>query len=897
MVVIVVVIVVVNVIPHLVVALWLVRGTFNINGFLPSYTSWIFHGENLSSPVPHNVNVGKTDSNDGDETYEMLFEGFGLPPPSFVHEAASSSIKQDPDEKIEKFFNLLKVVERELYPECHKFSTLSFIVRLLHIKCLSGWSDKSFTMLLELLKDSFLKGETLPKSFYATRKLLRDLGLDYHKVHACPRDCSLYWKETASMDDCIVCHMLIYKQFGGEENDVKKKQQRISQKIFASEPHNVRLGLAADGFNPFKAMNVSHSSWPVIMMPYNLPPWLCIKQPHMMMTLLIDGPSSPGNNIDVYLRLVVDELKELWENGVDTYDAETNQMFRMHVVLLWTINDFPAYAILSGWSMKGVLACPCCNTHTQSRYLKNGRKLCYMGHRRWLNGGHKFRKASASFDGTREFEPCPTRLSGANVLQQLGPKFKLNSKRQQSSKRNRKGKEKEENEDSGHNWKKKNGYASNISRRVNLKQRSIFGLKSHDNRILIQQILPIAVRNLLPKKVVEPLIELSNFFKQLCFKTLDVDGLNRLQSQIALTLFHLERIFPPSFFDIMEHLPIHLAEEAKIAGPVQYRWMYFVERYLMTLKSYMRNRSHPEGSIAQGYLVEECMTFCSRYLHDVESKLHRRLRNCDVSDNPQILMGRALGKGKGFVLDNTTWVAELLATENVALLDEIKILALGPSQKATRFNGYIINGTRYHTRSRELRRKTQNNGVMVKAKTSSYASAKDINPVEGDVAYYGYVTDIIELYYSHDHRYMLFMCNWIDNNKGLKQDDFGFTLVNFNHLLYANKQDSDEPFILASQAQQVFYVNDYVDEYWNVVLKMKPRDLYEVCGEQPTIDKGLHHNEVKGFGDQELDVASYTCEEDMDWVRQGIDGTTVYETIGPFEASTEAPFEDDEEMI
>ena len=201
------------------------------------------------------------------------------------------------------------------------------------------------------------------------------------------------------------------------------------------------------------------------------------------------------------------------------------------------------------------------------------------------------------------------------------------------------------------------------------------------------------------------------------------------------------------------------------------------------------------------------------------------------------------------------------------LSEEIKILALGPSQKATRFNGYIINGTRYHTKSCELRRKTQNSGVMVKAKTSSYASAKDINPVEGDVAYYGYVTDIIELYYSHDHRYMLFMCNWIDNNKGLKQDDFGFTLVNFNHLLYAKKQDSDEPFILASQAQQVFYVNDSVDEDWNVVLKMKPRDLYEVCGEQPTIDEGLHHNEVERFGDQELDVASFTCEEDMDWVR------------------------------
>ena len=74
----------------------------------------------------------------------------------------------------------------------------------------------------------------------------------------------------------------------------------------------------------------------------------------------------------------------------------------------------------------------------------------------------------------------------------------------------------------------------------------------------------------------------------------------------------------------------------------------------MTLKSYRRNRSHPEGSIAEGYLVEECMTFCSRYLDDVEAKLNRPIRNYDVSDNPGILLGHALGKGKGFALDNTS---------------------------------------------------------------------------------------------------------------------------------------------------------------------------------------------------------------------------------------------------
>jgi len=55
--------------------------------------------------------------------------------------------------------------------------------------------------------------------------------------------------------------------------------------------------------------------------------------------------------------------------------------------------------------------------------------------------------------------------------------------------------------------------------------------------------------------------------------------MRRLESEIPIILCKLERIFPPSFFDCMEHLPVHLAYEARIAGPVQYRWMYPFERY------------------------------------------------------------------------------------------------------------------------------------------------------------------------------------------------------------------------------------------------------------------------------------------------------------------------------
>ena len=143
---------------------------------------------------------------------------------------------------------------------------------------------------------------------------------------------------------------------------------------FALGVRNVRLGLASDGFNPFGIMNISYSTWPVILFPYNLPPWLCLKQPYWIMSMLIRGPKSPGNNIDVYLQPLIDELKELWLDGAVTWDAKTKENFRLHAALLWTINDFPAYAMLSGWSTKGKFACPYCHKDTEYLWLKFGSK-------------------------------------------------------------------------------------------------------------------------------------------------------------------------------------------------------------------------------------------------------------------------------------------------------------------------------------------------------------------------------------------------------------------------------------------------------------------------------------------------------------------------------------------
>jgi hypothetical protein len=80
---------------------------------------------------------------------------------------------------------------------------------------------------------------------------------------------------------------------------------------FVSDPHNVKLGLASDGFNPFGMLNVAYTTWPAILIPYNLPAWLCLKQSFWMMSMLIPGPKSPGQNIDVYLHPLIDELYDL----------------------------------------------------------------------------------------------------------------------------------------------------------------------------------------------------------------------------------------------------------------------------------------------------------------------------------------------------------------------------------------------------------------------------------------------------------------------------------------------------------------------------------------------------------------------------------------------------------
>lgn len=129
-----------------------------------------------------------------------------------------------------------------------------------------------------------------------------------------------------------------------------------------------------------------------------------------------------------------------------------------------------------------------------------------------------------------------------------------------------------------HEMKVPDGYCSNLKNRVSMQDLKVHGLKSHDCHVLMQQLLPVAIRSVLPKHVRYAITRLCFFFKALCAKVVDVSKLQEMQDNIVLTLCLLEMYFPPSFFDIMVHLTVHLVREVELCGPIFFWWMYPFER-------------------------------------------------------------------------------------------------------------------------------------------------------------------------------------------------------------------------------------------------------------------------------------------------------------------------------
>ena len=124
------------------------------------------------------------------------------------------------------------------------------------------------------------------------------------------------------------------------------------------------------------------------------------------------------------------------------------------------------------------------------------------------------------------------------------------------------------------------GYVSNITRCVNIEEGKIYGMKSHDCHVFMQRLVPLVFRDMLDKSISGALSELSQFFRVLCASEIRIEDVQVMEQSVVTTVCKLEKIFPPGFFDSMEHLLVLLPYEARVGGPVQFRWMYPFERYV-----------------------------------------------------------------------------------------------------------------------------------------------------------------------------------------------------------------------------------------------------------------------------------------------------------------------------
>ncbi|WVZ83514.1 hypothetical protein U9M48_030656, partial [Paspalum notatum var. saurae] len=567
---------------------------------------------------------------------------------------------EEPGGCAKAFFDLLKDAKKDLYPGCEEATKLSFIVRLYQIKCLHGLSNKACEAILDLFSYVLPKGHCIPNTLEKLQKVVRDLGLDYQKIDACKNDCVLFWKDYAELDKCPNCGESRWKSNKGcGQGDVApcgRTKKLVPQKIlryfpltprlqrlcmaeptashmrwhkeecvddgimrhpadsktwkhfdalhphFASDPRDVRLGLASDGFNPFGLMNVSYR-----------------------------------NNIDVYLQPLIAELCELWTvvlSGWSTKGRLACPYCHISPEYLWlkfgckhcymghrrllhrrhrwrrnkaSFNNKPEHRDapkpLSGedvlqqynsfdqikfgpskkrkrddtdrwhnWKKKSIFfQLPYWKTllvrhNLDVMHIEKNICESILGTLLEMDG-----KSKDSLKARLDMEQMGIRPDQHPVVE--NDKYKMPATLYALSKDDKLALCK-----FLEDVKMPNGYGSNIKRFVDVTGCKVSGMKTHDCHVIFQKLLPIAIRKLLPEDVVVPLIELSNFFAEICSRELSTDDLFRLGEKIPEILCRLEMIFPPAFFDIMVHLPIHLAEEASLGGPVLYRWMYPIER-------------------------------------------------------------------------------------------------------------------------------------------------------------------------------------------------------------------------------------------------------------------------------------------------------------------------------
>ncbi|KAL6529054.1 hypothetical protein OROHE_014798 [Orobanche hederae] len=861
-----------------------------------NYTRWIKHGE---KDEPTTSSRNSFDANqfdvveipaDAAETIEMV-------------KATEDNFVDD----LEKFQELLADAEKPLYKGCPNFTKLSASVQLLNLKSKHGVTNKCFTELLILLKRMPpAEGNEMVSNTYEAKKIMTAMGSGYEKIHACINNCILYRKEYKDLVVCPTCGMsrwkvdektkVIYKNVPTKVlwyfpliPRLKRlyKVKSISKDLIwhstsskkpgvlrhpsdspawkaiddrfpeiASDPRNLRLGISTDGVDVNRG-NRNHSVWPVLTVIYNLPPWLCMKRKFIMLSLLISG--TPGNDIDVFLDPLIDDMELLFEEGVETFDAYAQEKFTLRAVVLWMINDYPALGALCGCPYSGFNGCVVCRKETHCVRLPFSAKQSYGGHRRYLPYSHPFRKQTKAFNGREEWGTAANPMTGEEIFNEVkfvrnkwGKGFKDKGSEIMDTSTGRGRKTKNQNQkgviaqilDTKNRSIGRNstygiddlgigGIICIIGTLLNVPGKTKDGLQARKDlaHFGIRQELQAKTQGnttVLPAACYTLTKDEKDKFCETLHNLRAPQGYCSNFSSLVNQKDRKLKYFTTSFLDLMLHLTVNLVREVKLCGPICFRWMYPFERFMKVIKGHVRNKAYPEGCIAEENIVEETSTTHLKMMMEREFlfvpyiEQHMTFLKNKHPGKRQAWLEKEHSTMFGHWLRNKVESELSISTESVS--ETVKWISHGAHTIVNKYDVYDINGYTFRTKVRDGRIH-QNSGVCVEA-TEMHISKEVVT--YGKNFYYGVLREIWVLDY-HIKKISLFMCDWVDNRNGVKQDSMGYTLVELNRLGH-----KDDPFILASQARQVFYVKDQLDKKMSIVL-MTPaknyRDLYDDVNE------------------------------------------------------------------
>jgi hypothetical protein len=149
-----------------------------------------------------------------------------------------------------------------------------------------------------------------------------------------------------------------------------------------------------------------------------------------------------------------------------------------------------------------------------------------------------------------------------------------------------------------------------------MKDLTMTDYNSHDCHIMLTVFHPIVIRAIRPVYMKMVITRMSYFFNCITQNVINKGNLLALKKFIAETFCQLKMCFPPSYFDIMPHLMMHMVDQVEQLGPVYLHQMWTYEQFMSTLNRYVHNRAYPEGSMIEAYTTEEAVNWCMRYIRD-----------------------------------------------------------------------------------------------------------------------------------------------------------------------------------------------------------------------------------------------------------------------------------------